>query len=257
MPNDGTALTSYVLGFSLVAARVGGAFVFVPIPGLQQTSWVPKLLLILAITFSLFSLWPVVVADRNFIGLAVSGIAKEACVGLCLGLVVALTTEFVTFGFHLVGLQAGYSFATTIDPTSQADVTVLESLGKLLAGLLFFTLGLHREVIRAFAASLQAHPAGSWTVGPEVVEPVIRLFQVMLATGLRLALPLVASMVMIDIALGLIGRISNQVQLLHMSFPIKMLASLVLIAWIVSSLPGIFKEMAARVLNEVHTAIGI
>lgn len=257
MPSDAATITSYVLGFSLVAARVGGAFVFVPIPGLQQTSLPPKILLILAITFSLFSLWPVVKVDNNFIGLVVSGIAKEACVGICLGLVVALTSEFVTFGFHLVGLQAGYSFASTIDPTSQADVTVLEALGRLLAGMLFFSLGLHREIIRAFAASLQAHPAGSWTVGPAVIEPVIRLFQVMLAAGLRLALPLIASMVMIDIALGLIGRISSQIHLLHMAFPIKMLASLVLIAWIVSSLPSIFKELAIRVMTEVHTAIGI
>jgi flagellar biosynthetic protein FliR len=255
MPNE--PLTSYVVGFSLVAARVGGAFIFVPIPGLEQTSLPPKILLILAITFSLFSLWPVVDVGQGVIGLIVTGIAKEVCVGICLGLVVALTSEFVNFGFHLVGIQAGYSFATTIDPTSQADVTVLEALGRLLSGLLFFSLGLHHEVIRAFAASLQAHPAGMWTVGPSVIEPVIRLFQVMLATGLRLALPLIASMVMIDIALGLIGRISSQVHLLHMSFPIKMLASLLLISWIITALPSIFKDLAARVLHDMHAAIGI
>ena len=75
-------------------------------------------------------------------------------------------------------------------------------MGRTVAGLLFFALGLHHAVIRAFATSLQTHPAGSWALGPGIIEPVIRLFQVMLSTGLRLAMPVIVSMVLIDIASG-------------------------------------------------------
>jgi flagellar biosynthetic protein FliR len=156
----------------------------------------------------------------------------------------------------MVGLQAGFTFATTIDPTSQADSPVLEIMGRTIAGLLFFALGLHHAVIRAFAASLQAHPAGSWALGPGIIEPVIRLFQVMLSTGLRLALPIIVSMVLIDIALALIGRVNSQLQLLHLAFPVKLAGSLLLVAWIVIAIPSVFSELAAHVLDVLRQAIG-
>lgn len=256
MPDDGTALVSLLLGFLLVGARITGAFYFIPFPGGQQFSGQAKALLIIAITLSMYSFWPAVEVNHNAIGLIVSGILKEATVGVCMGLVVSLVIELLTFGFHLVGLQAGYTFASTVDPTSKADVTVMDTLGNLMGGLLFFTAGLHQEVIRAFAVSLKAHAAGSWTIGPGVIEPLVRLFQVMLSTGLRLALPVIAAMIMIDLALALIGRISSHLQLLSLSFPVKMLASLLMLAWLLSLIPSVFLEFAEKAFETVRQAIG-
>jgi len=121
--------------------------------------------------------------------------------------------------------------------------------------MLFFSLGLHRAVIRAFAVSLQAHPAGTWTIGPGMVEPVLQLFQLMLATGVRLALPVMAAMVLIDIALALLSRVNSQLQLVFLAFPAKILASLLLIAWILRIIPSIFGDLAQKVLDVVQQAV--
>jgi flagellar biosynthetic protein FliR len=257
MPIETSQLLAYVFGFALVATRVTGAFYFVPIPGIDQVSWQAKTLLILAITFSLFSLWPTPdPSQRAIFALLVSGMIKEATIGMGLGLIVMLSTECLVFCFHMVGLQAGFTFASTIDPTTQADSPVLEVMGRTVGGLLFFALGLHHAVIRAFAASLQTHPAGSWAMGPGIIEPVIRLFQVMFSTGLRLALPVVVSLALIDVALALVGRVNAQLQLLHLAFPIKLLGSLVLMVWIVIAIPSVFNEFATHVLNVLRVAIG-
>jgi flagellar biosynthetic protein FliR len=257
MPVETSQLLAYVFGFALVATRVTGAFYFVPIPGINQVSWQAKTLLILAITFSLFTLWPTPdPAQHAIFAVLVSGMIKEGTIGLGLGLIVMLTSECLGFCFHMVGLQAGFTFASTIDPFTEADSPVLEVMGRTVAGLLFFVLGLHHAVIRAFAASLQTHPAGSWALGPGFIEPVIRLFQVMLSTGLRLAMPVVVSMVLIDVALALIGRVNSHLQLLHLAFPVKLAASLVLVAWILIAIPSVFGELATHVLNVLRTAIG-
>lgn len=257
MPIEISQLLAYVFGFAMVAMRVSGAFYFVPMPGLDQVSWQAKTLLILALTFSLFSFWPTPDARRHdIVALLVSGMLKEATIGLGLGMIVMISTECLGFCFHMIGLQAGFTFASTIDPTTQADSPVLEVIGRTIAGLLFFALELHHAVIRAFAASLSTHPAGTWVMGPGIIEPVIRLFQVMLATGLRLALPIVVSMVLIDVALALIGRVNAQLQLLHLAFPVKLAASLVLVAWIIAIIPGVYSELAAHVLDVMRRAIG-
>jgi flagellar biosynthesis protein FliR len=257
MPVETSQLLAYVFGFALVATRVTGAFYFVPIPGIDQVSWQAKTLLILAITFSLFTLWPRPdPAQHAIAAVLVSGMIKEATIGMGLGLIVMLSTECLGFCFHMVGLQAGFTFASTIDPNTQADSPVLEVMGRTVAGLLFFAMGLHHAVIRAFAASLQSHPAGSWALGPGIIEPVIRLFQVMLSTGLRLAMPVVVSMVLIDVALALIGRVNSHLQLLHLAFPVKLAASLVLVAWILITIPSVFGELATHVLNVLRQAMG-
>ena len=63
-------------------------------------------------------------------------------------------------GAQIISLQAGYSFATTIDPTSGADSGVLLTIAQIAAGLLFFATGLDRQILLIFAQSLTTHPPG-------------------------------------------------------------------------------------------------
>ena len=60
------------------------------------------------------------------------------------------------------------------------------------AGLLFFALGLEREIILAFARSLDAFPAGSFLLTPAGAEQILRLASGMFSVGLRLAMPALA-----------------------------------------------------------------
>ena len=86
--------------------------------------------------------------------------AGEAGLGLGVGLAVAFLAEAFQMGAQIISLQAGYSFASTIDPTGQADSSVLLVIAQLAAGLLFFATGLDRQVVRALAQSLGVHPPG-------------------------------------------------------------------------------------------------
>lgn len=257
MPSDPTRLISLLFTFMLVSVRVAGTFYFIPIPGSGQMSKQAKLLMVAAITFSLYSTWPVADASQPTLSRIVLGLGAEAALGLCVGLVVMLAAECVAFFFHAVGMQAGYTFASTVDPTSKADVTVLESIGSLAAGFLFFTLGLHLEVIRALGASLTAYPPGTWTPTPGLIEPVLRLVQEMFSTGLRLAMPITAALLMIDVSLALIGRVNGQLQLLHLVLPAKMLASLALLSWLLVLLPSTYGDLASHILAEIHRMIGV
>jgi flagellar biosynthesis protein FliR len=50
-------------------------------------------------------------------------------------------------------------------------------------------------------------------------EALIRLGASLFAVGVRLALPVVALLVMVDVALALMGRLNQQLQLLSLAFP--------------------------------------
>jgi flagellar biosynthetic protein FliR len=175
--------------------------------------------------------------------------AAEAAFGLTIGLVMSFVVEaFIMFG-QIVGLQAGYSFASTIDPSTQADAGVLIVLAQTVAGLLFFATGLHREAVRIIVASLETLPPGSFSISSGAASLVIRLSSGIFSVGLQLALPAIALLLMVDIALALLGRINQHLQLLTLAFPGKMLASLALLAGMAGVLPRVYRDFAARLLE--------
>jgi flagellar biosynthetic protein FliR len=120
--------------------------------------------------------------------------------------------------------------------------------------MVFFALGLHREVIRTLAYSLEAHPAGVWIERP-AAEAVLRLGGDMLALAVRLALPAIALLVLADIALGLLARLNSQLQLLSLSFPIKMTAALVLLGWLAVLLPKLMAGYGGVVFGTLRRAL--
>ena len=78
----------------------------------------------------------------------------------------------------------------------------------------------------------------------------------MLVTGLRIALPIAALLLLIDISLALLGRMQQQLQLLSLAFPAKMLAALVLLAAMAPMLPKLFDTTAQRTLTALWRLVG-
>ncbi len=149
-----------LLGFLLVLARVGGALVFVPLPGRDCAAAPARVALALGFTLALMARWPQVEAVPPIGSAGWCGSAAEAALGIATGAAVALVLEAFVLAAQILGLQAGYAYASTIDPNTEADSGVLLVLAQLVAGMLFFALGLDREVLRLFADSLERIPAG-------------------------------------------------------------------------------------------------
>jgi flagellar biosynthetic protein FliR len=183
------------------------------------------------------------------LGQLVAWALGEAGFGLFTGLSIALLTEGFQIAAQVIGMQAGYGFASTIDPTNQADAGLLQVMMNLFTGLLFFTLGVDHALIRVLAMSFQKFPAGSWAISVLTLDGVIKLASGMFSIGLRLALPVIALLMLIDLALALLGRMQQQLQLLTLAFPVKMLAALALLAVLTPVVERMFDGAAARAIG--------
>jgi flagellar biosynthetic protein FliR len=247
MPAEIALPYTTLYSFLLVFARVAGALTFVPLPGISRGPATPRVALALALTAALFPAWPHVNAPSGA-GQFVVWVAAEAAFGITAGLAIAFLLETLAVGFQTLGLQAGYSYASTIDPTTEADSSVLLVFAQLLSGLLFFSLGLDREVLRIFAASLVRHPPGSYMPGEPALATLTGLGAGMLSTGLRLAMPVIVLLLLVDFALALLGRMHQQLQLLTLAFPAKMLAALALLAAVLVVFLPVWRAAAERTL---------
>ena len=237
MLTDLTISIPTVLAFGLVLARVAGVFVFVPLPGFGSTPGIARTVLALAFSITLFPNWTSVKTVPSTLGQLIGWIGAEATFGLAIGLAVGFALESFVLGAQLLATQAGYNYASTIDPTTQQESTVLVVMGQLTGGLLFFALGLDRQVLLAFARSLETHPPGTLTFSTNLGFDLIRLSAGIFTTGFRLVLPLMALLLMLDLSLGMLGRLNAQLQLMLLSFPVKCLAVLALFSWSVLLFP--------------------
>jgi len=256
MPASLTVSLSTVFRFLLVLTRVGGAFVFLPLPGVKDGPQVARVVLAVALTFSLYPIWPAPAAAGIATGRLAGFLLSEAAFGITAGLAVAFLAEAFLFAAQVIGMQAGFTYASTVDPTTQADSSVLLVLAQLTAGLLFFALGLDRQILRIFARSLETYPPGAFQLSPSVAEAVLRFGGEMFSVGLRLALPVMALLVLVDLSLALLGRLNAQLQLLTMALPAKLMASLFLLAWMSVVFPRVYLGYAGRMwslLQEVLT----
>lgn len=242
-------------GFLLTLARVGGALVFVPLPGIRSGPESVRAVLAVGMTLALFSRWSAPPIANPGIGELAGWLLTEAAIGLAIGLAVSFITEGFLLAAQILSLQAGFSYASTVDPTTKADSTVLVVIAQLLAGLLFLATDLDRQVFLAFARSLETFPPGSALASPALADKLIPLGAGIFSTGLRLVLPVVILLVMVDIALALLGRLNAHLQLLTLAFPIKILAGLGLLAWILVLFPRVFNQSAEHTLAGLHILI--
>jgi flagellar biosynthesis protein FliR len=246
---------STMVAFLLVLARVGGLITFLPIPGFRGAPQIIRVVLVFAITIALFPVWPSMPDEAPALGQLVTWMLAEASFGLLIGVAVAILTEGFQVAAQVLGLQAGYGYASTIDPSTQADAALLQVFMSLMTGVLFFTTGTDRALIRVLAASFQKFPAGSWFTSPATLDAIVRLGSGMFTVGLRLALPVTAMLLVIDLALALLGRIQQQMQLLSLSFPVKMLTALSLLAALAPVIARLFESSAARMLDVLWSVV--
>ncbi len=247
-----TISASTLIAFMLVLSRMVGVFVFVPLPVREAGPSVARIAFGFATALALFPRWPSIDARDLTLGTFAAWLISEAALGTAMGLMVSFITEFLTFGAQILGLQAGYGYASVVDPTTQADSDVLPVLAQLTAGLLFFTTGLHRYVISAFAASLERYPPGQFAVTQDLVTTVIKLSSNIFSVGLRLALPVIGLLLMAEIALALLSRINSQLHVGMQAFPAKMLLTLATLASVFVIVPVLYQAFATEVFENIR-----
>lgn len=234
MPGSGAVPGELLGGLLLLLARLGAWLAFVPLPGLGRAPGRFRAALAVALTLLLLPAAPAApLASGAELLAAVLG---EVLWGLLCGAATALLFEAFQLGAQIAGLQAGFSFASTIDPTSQADSAVLGVWMTLLVGVAACAAGLDRELLRTVALSVAAPR------GPLDALSLARLGGRMFATGLALALPVIAALLVVDLALAVVSRYQPNLPLLSLAFPVKMLGSLWLLGLLTPQLLRLFSQ---------------
>src|SRR5580658_275861 len=232
-----------LFGFLFTLARISGVFAFLPLAAFKAAPEAARIVLSLAMTVMLRADWKAPTGAEATIGRVVSGLASEAGLGLAIGVALAIVFEVFQMAAQAVSLQAGLGYASTIDPSSGADSTVLLTIAQLTAALLFFASGADRLLVRALAESLRLAPPESFALNKGWAAALIQFAATIFSSGLRLAAPLIALLLLADASLAILGRVQQQLHLISLTMPLKLVATMLILSATVSLQPGVFESL--------------
>ncbi len=168
-------------------------------------------------------------------------LAQQVGIGVAMGFMLRLVFAAVELAGDLIGLSMGLSFATFVDPQNSDQTPLVGSFLGIVASLLFLALDGHLIVISGIVESFRAFPVGSM---PASGAGHLRDFALMggsiFSIGVHLALPVVAALLVVNLAIGVMTRAAPQLNLMSFGFPVGLLAGIwmlwVAMPWMVAAI---------------------
>ena len=128
----------------------------------------------------------------------------------------------------------GLMLASMVDPQNGNQVPIIGQLYLLLATLLFLGLDGHLIMIEAVANSFYQLPVGTTGISRDVAWEFLTWTSSILATGVLIALPAVASLLIVNLAFGVMTKASPQLNIFAVGFPIMIILGVVIILFTLS-----------------------
>ncbi|MBV9120670.1 MAG: flagellar type III secretion system protein FliR [Chloroflexi bacterium] len=168
---------------------------------------------------------------------------KELGVGIIVGFVANLVFSAMQLAGQFIGLQIGFSLANVLDPLFSQSISILDQLYTVLAGLIFLAIDGHHMLILAIQQTLDIVPAGTLNLSGPFVNQLIMLTSGVFVAALRIALPVVAALLLSDIALGLMSRTLPQMNVFIVGMPVKLFVGFLVLLLTLPSVNGLVGDM--------------
>lgn len=220
-------LTLDIYRFFLIFTRIGAALMV--LPGLGGTLVQVRIRLVLALAISLVLL-PVVAPQLPPLPQRLSAlvflIGSEAMIGLYLGILSQVLMSTLHVAGTFIGFQVGLTNAFSFDAVAEQQSSTLTSFFTNVALIAIFATDLHHLMLRAVTDSYAVLVPGQPLPLGDFAETLSKLLSAAFNFALHLAAPLLAFGIIYNVALGLMSRLSPQIQVFFIGLPLQVMGGL-------------------------------
>lgn len=209
--------------------RVAGLLMSAPVIGTRSVPIRIRLILAIAITIVLVPVLPVPAPIEVFSAIGVLTSLQQVLIGLAMGLTVRVIFVVLEVAGQLIGQLMGLMLASMVDPQNGNQVPIIGQFYLLLATLLFLGLDGHLVLIEALANSFQLLPVSTEGISRDAVWEFLTWTSTVLATGVLIALPAVASLLIVNLSFGVMTRASPQLNIFAVGFPLMIILGVFII----------------------------
>lgn len=178
-------------------------------------------------------------------------IGRELVFGMIIGGVVQLLMTGISLAGELISSVTGISLAQSADPSSGESVPQLSRLLGLLVTAILFAIGGHRLLIDALLSSFHRFPPMSLSIDHDLSAMVVDHLAIGIESGLRVAAPVVACVLMTNLIVALISRTVPQLNVLAIGLNVNVMAALVVMALTIGSAGLVFESELAGAIERL------
>lgn len=232
--------------------RVSALFVAIPVFSGRFVS--PKILTGTIFMITVFTV-PLLPSTPTIEVVSYDGILtglQQILIGLMMGFVLQLVFSAIIFAGQGIAYSMGLGFASMVDPATGTTVPVVSQFYLVVSTLLFLTLGGHLLLIEMLLDSFHTLPIGPSGIERADVWSILAWSSRLFSAGLLMALPALASLLMVNVAFGVVTKAAPQLNIFAVGFPVTLVLG-VLLMWI--TLPAVLNGFT-NLLAESYTVIG-
>ncbi len=195
-------------------------------------------------------------SDPYFLALLVM---KEIFIGITIGFFVRVLFMTVQVAGEVVAIQSGMGFARFMDPYTNTQVSELSQILNILALMIFFSVDAHHIVLRGLFLSFKELPLGGATFKGPLMEYLIQMTGKIFSLGLRIGAPLIVTLFLVELSLGILSRLVPQVNVFVEGMPLKIMVTIAMLSFALSLitplLADIFKSMEGEIPRIIRSMV--
>jgi flagellar biosynthetic protein FliR len=157
-------------------------------------------------------------------------VAQELLVGAAMGFAMRLVFAAVEFAGEVASSTMGLGFATFFDPTSAGRSSAIGQFLALVATMVFLAVNAHLVLVEALVESFFTLPISATPMSLAAPLEMVRWGGRIFSAGLQIAMPIIAALLITNIALAILTRAAPQLNLFGIGFPITLGAGFLVIS---------------------------
>lgn len=224
-------LLAYLASFVWPFLRLSSMFISIPVFSVASVPPTLRVITGLLITLVVAPVLPAMpdIDLFSYQGWVVS--VQQLAIGVTTGFILQMVMSIMLFAGQTIAYSMGLGFASMVDPSSGVQVPVIAQLFVISSSLLFLAVDGHLLLIEMLVQSFTTLPVAMVGVEAGDLWRVLAWSGQIFAGGLLLAMPVVATLLFVNISFGIASRAAPQLQLFGVGFPLTILLGMVLI-WI-------------------------
>jgi len=250
------AVMSVLAQFFLATIRIGAFLVAVPVFGAANVPLQVRIILSALLGVVVMGYVPVPTVDSYSELQILEVIVTELVVGLSAGLVITIWFSAAVLAGEKIATSAGLGFAAQIDPSTGATTPVVSKMLSLFLIVIFLGLNGHLVVIRTMLESYSYLPIGEMPAFGALIKGGIAAAGSMFLAATIIMLPIAITMLLINLAIGVITRSAPQLNLFSFGFPISMLAVFVVLYMSIGVISLAMQDLVHSTIDNFQLVMG-
>jgi len=182
---------------------------------------------------------------------------QQILIGIMMGFVLQMVFSAIVFAGQGIAYSMGLGFASMVDPTTGVSVPVISQFYLVLSTLFFLTVGGHLVLIEMLVDSFRTLPIAVDGIERVDIWGIISWSSRIFSAGLLMALPAITSLLMVNIAFGVVTRAAPQLNIFAVGFPITLVLGALLMWVTVPAVMGNFSNLLAESYGVIGTFLRI